>query len=47
MIKPTRKNVSNQAEDEPATTWSPVGRAPNWADSVGFSPLELGLERIC
>ena len=31
MIKSPRKNVADPAGVEPATSWSPVGRASNWA----------------
>ena len=30
-----RKIVANQAEVEPATSWSLVGRASNWATEAG------------
>ena len=40
MIKSPQKNVANLVGDEPATSWSPVGRAPNWAKagSIWFYP---------
>ena len=37
MIKSPRKNVADPAGFEPATSWSPVRRASNWATEAGKS----------
>ena len=39
IIKSPRKNVANPAGVESAISWSPVGRASNWATEAG---LRLG-----
>ena len=41
-----RKNVADPAGVEPATSWSPVGRASKWATVAGLSVTELFIENV-
>ena len=37
----SRKNVAEPVGVEPATSWSPVGRASNWATEAGLLALYI------
>ena len=39
MIKSPRKNFADPVGVEPAASWSPVGRASNWATEAGGPKL--------